>query len=93
MHFIFAGDISILALGPLSNLGIALSLDNNLMDHINNVFIMGGSVSGVGNISPNIEFNFAGDPDAASITLSSCSNHKAVLFPWETVLKADTTMV
>ena len=63
------------------------------MKHIKQLFIMGGSVAGIGNVSPNVEFNFAGDPEAAFITLSASLKRKAVLLPWETVLNSDATKI
>jgi inosine-uridine nucleoside N-ribohydrolase len=65
-----ANNISIIAIGPLTNIALALRQDPEIVPMIRSVVLMGGSLSG-GNITPAAEFNFYVDPEAASIVFSS----------------------
>jgi len=69
------GEITIVALGPLTNVGIALGKEPGLASKVKELVIMGGAVAslpdGGGNITPNAEFNFWVDPEAARKTLRS----------------------
>lgn len=60
------GEISIVAVGPLTNVATALISDPSLAAKIQSVVVMGGSLTG-GNITPSAEFNFYVDPEAARI--------------------------
>lgn len=64
------GEISIIALGPLTNIAMAFQEDPELPRLIANLTIMGGSLSG-GNVSPSAEFNIYVDPEAAHIVFHS----------------------
>jgi len=69
------GQVSILAIGPLTNLAMALRQEPGLAGKIRQIVIMGGAVAslpdGAGNITPNAEFNFWVDPEAAKVVLRS----------------------
>jgi purine nucleosidase len=65
------GEITFLALGPLTNLALAIRADPGVVDRFSEVIIMGGSGDGIGNTTPVSEFNFWIDPEAASIVLGS----------------------
>ena len=69
------GEVSILAIGPLTNIAMALRQEPGLAERIKEIVIMGGAVAslpdGAGNITPNAEFNFWVDPEAAKIVLRS----------------------
>ncbi len=60
------GEITIVAVGPLTNVAAALRSDPELARMIKSIVIMGGSISR-GNITPAAEFNFYVDPEAARI--------------------------
>jgi len=62
--------IVIAALGPLTNIAIALIQTPRIAKHIKQLVIMGGSM-GQGNITPAAEFNMYVDPHAAHIVLSA----------------------
>jgi purine nucleosidase len=62
--------ITLVALGPLTNVALALQSDASLAGQIQSIVMMGGSLSG-GNVSPAAEFNFYVDPEAASIVFNS----------------------
>jgi inosine-uridine nucleoside N-ribohydrolase len=64
------GEISIVAVGPLTNVALALRADPGLAPMIRSIVVMGGSLSG-GNITPVAEFNFYVDPEAARIVFDS----------------------
>ncbi len=63
-------EISIIAIGPLTNIASAFQEDPELPNLIPNLTIMGGSLSG-GNVSPAAEFNIYVDPEAAQIVFRS----------------------
>ena len=64
------GEITIVAVGPLTNIGTLLRSDPELARMIPQIVIMGGSLSG-GNITPAAEFNLYVDPEAARIVFDS----------------------
>jgi inosine-uridine nucleoside N-ribohydrolase len=69
------GNVTIVALGPLTNVAVALGKEPGLASKIKELVIMGGALAsladGGGNITPNAEFNFWVDPEAARKTLRS----------------------
>lgn len=69
------GEVTILAIGPLTNIAMALRLEPNLARNVKQLVIMGGAIAslpdGGGNHTPNAEFNFYVDPEAARIVLRS----------------------
>lgn len=66
------GDLTIVTLGPLTNLATALLWAPNIAEHIDRVVVMGGTgLHGSGNITPNAEFNFWVDPEAVRVVLRS----------------------
>ena len=64
------GQISIVAIGPLTNVATALRADPELAAMIPAIVMMGGSLSG-GNVTPAAEFNFYVDPEATHIVFHS----------------------
>ena len=69
-----AGDpVTLLTLGPLTNVALALQTDPGLVDHLDGVVVMGGAVDVPGNVLRNAvaEWNIWVDPRAANILLSS----------------------
>lgn len=79
----YPGQITILAVGRLTNLAEAMKLDPNLTKNIKEVVLMGGALNVPGNVSPVAEANIAGDPDAADIVVTA---------PWKvTMIALDTT--
>ncbi len=59
------GEITLVAVGPLGNLSLALKLDPELPKLLREVIIMGGTVDEPGNVSPVAEANIWNDPHAA----------------------------
>jgi pyrimidine-specific ribonucleoside hydrolase len=62
----YAGELELIATGPLTNVANALLLYPRLKDLIKRIWIMGGA-AGSGNRSPAAEFNIFADAQAASI--------------------------
>jgi len=60
------GTLTLVALGPLTNLALALELDAAVMASVGRVVVMGGAVDVPGNITPTAEFNAHVDPEAAA---------------------------
>ncbi len=69
------GEVTILAIGPLTNVAMALRHRPGLAGKVKQLVIMGGAVAalpdGAGNMTPGAEFNFWVDPEAAKIVLRS----------------------
>lgn len=63
------GQLTWVALGPLTNLAAALLVDPVACHQVRDVVVMGGVGDGVGNVTPAAEFNFWVDPEAARIVL------------------------
>jgi inosine-uridine nucleoside N-ribohydrolase len=63
--------LTIVAIGPLTNLAAALVAEPTLSDQLAKVVVMGGAFEVPGNITPTAEFNFYMDPEAAQIVLES----------------------
>ncbi len=63
--------VTILALGPLTNVALAVLLDKEFASHVAQVIFMGGAVKVSGNESPRASFNAAVDPEAAHVVFNS----------------------
>jgi len=68
------GELTLLAIGPLTNVAVALMLEPELPVLLREVVVMGGAVACPGNQSPWAEFNVAHDPEAAEMVLSAAWN-------------------
>lgn len=58
-------DLTLVGLGPLTNVAVALMADPGLGDRVDEVAVMGGTVRATGNRTPMAEANFYSDPVAA----------------------------
>ena len=65
------GEITLVAVGPLGNLGLALKIEPNLPKLLKNVVLMAGTVTEPGNVSPVAEANVWNDPDAADLVFTA----------------------
>ncbi|MEJ5200697.1 MAG: nucleoside hydrolase [Anaerolineales bacterium] len=63
--------VTLLAVGPLTNVALALRLEPRIVELVEQVVIMGGSIGAGGNISPVAEANIFHDPHAAEIVFSA----------------------
>jgi inosine-uridine nucleoside N-ribohydrolase len=70
--------VTIVALGPLTNIARAFARDPELPTLVGRIVIMGGTVSGPGNITPAAEFNMFCDPASAQTVFRSPSTKTLV---------------
>lgn len=71
----YPNQVTIVAIGPLTNVAMAIRQEPGLAQKVKGIAIMGGAIgmlpNGAGNAEPNAEFNFWVDPEAAHIVLRS----------------------
>jgi purine nucleosidase len=78
------GEVHVLAIGPLTNLALALQLDPELPSLVAGVVIMGGAALAPGNITAAAEANIHSDPEAAAAVFTA---------DWDvTIVPLDATM-
>jgi inosine-uridine nucleoside N-ribohydrolase len=65
------GEVTILAIGPMTNIALALRMKPQIETRIRRIVFMGGNVHVPGNASAAAEFNFWFDPEAAQMVLRS----------------------
>lgn len=65
------GEITLLAIAPLTNIAMAIKKDPTIVKDIPHIYIMGGTNNSLGNITAAAEYNFWVDPEAARIVLHS----------------------
>jgi purine nucleosidase len=71
------GEVTLVAVGRMTNLALALKEDPEIADLVKEVVIMGGNFYVPGNVSPVAEANIHGDPEAADIVMTA---------PWKAVV-------
>ncbi|WP_083268768.1 nucleoside hydrolase [Lentzea guizhouensis] len=64
-------ELDLLAIGPLTNVALALQIEPNLPNLINRTVVMGGALNVPGNITSHAEANFWHDPEAADLVLDA----------------------
>jgi inosine-uridine nucleoside N-ribohydrolase len=65
------GEITLVALGPLTNVALALSLEPRLAGALAELIVMGGAVFTYGNVTEVASANLYNDPQAAAIVYQS----------------------
>ncbi|KAJ7565419.1 hypothetical protein O6H91_02G059600 [Diphasiastrum complanatum] len=70
----FPGEVTVVALGPLTNIAKALELDSNFPKKVKDIFILGGAFFVNGNVNPAAEANIFGDPEAADMVFTCGAN-------------------
>jgi purine nucleosidase len=65
------GTLTLVTLGPLTNVAVAFTRDPSLATHLREIVVMGGTADAVGNVSAVAEFNIWVDPEAAAIVYGS----------------------
>lgn len=68
------GEITILAIGPLTNLAAAEKKAPGILKLAKQIVIMGGAFLYPGNVTPEAEFNIAYDPEAAQLVFCCCDH-------------------
>jgi inosine-uridine nucleoside N-ribohydrolase len=69
-----SGELTLVAVGPLTNLALALQHDPQLVEHVRRVVVMAGAFGTrghSGNVSPVAEANVANDPHAADLVFAA----------------------
>jgi purine nucleosidase len=83
------GELTLVAIGPLTNLALATRLDPLLPGRYKRLVVMGGAIRGMGNITPTAEFNVYADPEAAAIVFEAWPG--LTLISWETTMASGLT--
>jgi inosine-uridine nucleoside N-ribohydrolase len=65
------GDITLVSIGPLTNLALALRLEPRIAEQVQEVVLMGGNALVPGNASPAAEANIRNDPEAADVVFGA----------------------
>lgn len=65
------GRVTLVALGPLTNLAIAFRFAPEVFSRVGRIVVMGGSLAYGGNTTPAAEYNFYADPEAARVVVRS----------------------
>ncbi|MFD4673114.1 nucleoside hydrolase [Lentzea sp. NPDC058450] len=65
------GELGLLAIGPLTNVALALQIEPRLPELLGDVVVMGGALNVPGNITSQAEANFWHDPEAADLVLAA----------------------
>ena len=79
------GNITLVAIGPMTNVALALRKDPSLPKKVARLFFMGGTNQFRGNVTPAAEFNIWVDPDAAKAVLHS--GIPATMVGWDICMK------
>ncbi|CAK7325009.1 unnamed protein product [Dovyalis caffra] len=72
------GKVTVVALGPLTNIALAIELDPEFCKNIRQIVLLGGAFSVNGNVNPAAEANIFGDPEAADIVFTCGADVLAV---------------
>ncbi|GJN15458.1 hypothetical protein PR202_gb02376 [Eleusine coracana subsp. coracana] len=67
----FPGEVTVLALGPLTNVALAIKSDSCFASNVRKIVVLGGAFFAAGNVNPAAEANIHGDPEAADIVFTS----------------------
>lgn len=81
------GELTLVCIAPLTNVAMALRREPDLDELLDEVWVMGGNVNCLGNVTPAAEYNFWVDPEAAKIVIDELD---VVLFDWG-LTERDTT--
>lgn len=65
------GEVTILTLGPLTNLQLAAERDHDFLAAVKQIIVLGGTTDGTGELTAAAEINFLANPSAAKLVLSS----------------------
>lgn len=79
------GEYTLLCIGPLTNVALALLREPRLPELVDEVWVMGGAVHCAGNVTPAAEYNVWVDPDAAKRVFDA---FKVTLVDWGLSLRA-----
>ncbi|KZV37844.1 putative uridine nucleosidase 2 [Dorcoceras hygrometricum] len=74
----YPGKVTVVALGPLTNIALAIQSDPAFIKNIGQIVLLGGAFAVNGNVNPAAEANIFGDPDAADVVFTSGADILAV---------------
>ncbi|MEV0829032.1 nucleoside hydrolase [Nonomuraea rubra] len=77
------GELTLVTLGPLTNLAAALLRDRELLTRFRHVYCMAGAADMRGNVSPTAEFNVWADPEAARVVLRAATPDRVTWIGWD----------
>jgi purine nucleosidase len=76
------GALTVVAIGPLTNIALAVRRDPEFVANVGRLIVMGGSINGRGNITPAAEYNIYVDPEAAHEVFRA-GFADLVVVPWD----------
>jgi len=82
------GELTIVCIGPLTNIAMACVKDPDFVSNVGALYIMGGSNNGRGNITAAAEYNFYVDPEAAAVVFEA-GFENIVVVPWSPLTLRD----
>jgi purine nucleosidase len=82
------GRLRVVAIGPLTNIALAIRLDPEFASNLGALYVMGGSLNARGNVTPAAEYNIYVDPEAADIVFSAGINDVTVI-TWDPLTVRD----
>ncbi len=83
------GDITLVPVGPLTNIALALRLEPRIVEWVDEVVLMGGNALVPGNASPAGEANIRNDPEAADLVFGA--DWKVTMVGLDVTLKVHMT--
>ena len=83
------GEITLIAVGPLTNVALATCLEPRIVEHVRELIVMGGAATVPGNVTPLAEANFHNDPEAAAIVVAA--GYRLALIGLDVTLQAIIT--
>lgn len=85
------GEVSIVAIGPLTNIATAVVKDRGFAGRVKSLYVMGGSNNGRGNTTASAEYNFYVDPEAAQIVMEAGFGDLHII-TWDPLTLRDATI-
>jgi purine nucleosidase len=79
---LYGKELTLLTLGPLTNIALAIRMDPSTIAQIGRLVVMGGAEDGVGNTNPWAEFNVRCDPEAAHIVFGELPGGMITMVSW-----------
>lgn len=84
------GSLTLCALGPLTNIAMAIGREPRLVGRVREIVLMGGAATEGGNVTPAAEFNIHVDPHAAALVFGA--GIPIVMLPLDVTHKAVATL-
>ncbi|KAJ9538389.1 hypothetical protein OSB04_031122 [Centaurea solstitialis] len=75
---LYPGEVTVVALGPLTNIALAIQLEPAFTKRIGQIVLLGGAYAVNGSVNPAAETNIFGDPEAADVVFTSGADLLAI---------------